>query len=84
MMAPEFVSSPLTLNTGLKPGRKIHGERVASFSSEEKRGFTTLTIDTSRETNGRWTATARYFQEAAGEVYASHSYTLSNGRFNPD
>jgi alkaline phosphatase D len=83
-MAPEFVSSPLTRNTGLRGPRNIQWERVASFSSKEKRGFATLTIDTSRETNDNWTATLRYFQEAAATQYASRSYTLLNGQFNPD
>ncbi len=83
-MAPEFVSSPLTRNTGLRGPRDINRERVASFSSKEKRGFATLTIDTLRETNDNWTATIRYFQEAAATQYESRSYTLSNGQFNPD
>ena len=83
-MAPEFVSSPLTRNTGLRGPRDIDRERVASFSSKEKRGFATLTIDTSRETNDNWTATIRYFQEAAAAQYESRSYTLSNGQFNPN
>ncbi|WP_148685350.1 alkaline phosphatase D family protein [Candidatus Nitrosocosmicus hydrocola] len=83
-MAPEFVSSPLTRNTGLRGPRDIRGERVASFSSKEKRGFATLTIDTSRYTRDNWTATMRYFQEATGDQYQSRSYTLSNGQFNPD
>ena len=64
-MAPEFVSSPLTRNTGLRGPRDIKRERVASFSSKEKRGFATLTIDTLKETRDKWTATIRYFQEAA-------------------
>lgn len=83
-MAPEFVSSPLTLNTGLKKPRSIKRERVASFSSKENRGFATLTIDTLGETNDKWTATIRYFQEAAVSQYSSRSYTLSNGQFKPD
>ena len=83
-MAPEFVSSPLTRNTGLRGPRDVNRERVASFSSKEKRGFATLTIDTLRETNDNWTATIRYFQEAAATQYESRSYTLSNGQFNPD
>ena len=65
LMAPEFISSPLTRNSGLLEGRNPEDERVESFSSKDKRGFATLTIDTSRETDGRWTATIRYFQEAA-------------------
>ena len=83
-MAPEFVSSPLTRNTGLRGPRDIKRERVASFSSKEKRGFATLTIDTSKETNDNWTATIRYFQEAAATPYVSRTYTLLNGQFNPD
>ena len=83
-MAPEFVSSPLTRNTGLRGPRDINRERVASFSSKEKRGFATLTIDTSRETNDNWTATIRYFQEAAATPYVSRTYTLLNGQFNTD
>ncbi|WP_458744599.1 alkaline phosphatase D family protein [Candidatus Nitrosocosmicus sp. T] len=83
-MVPEFVSSPLTRNTGLRGPRNIQWERVASFSSKENRGFATLTIDTSRETNDNWTATIRYFQEAAATQYVSRSYTLLNGQFNPD
>ena len=83
-MAPEFVSSPLTHNTGLRGPRDIKRERVASFSSKEKRGFATLTIDTLRETDNNWTATIRYFQEAAAAQYEGRSYTLSNGQFNPD
>ena len=83
-MAPEFVSSPLTRNTGLRGPRDITRERVASFSSKEKRGFATLTIDTSRETNDNWTATIRYFQEAAATPYVSRTYTLLNGQFNTD
>jgi hypothetical protein len=83
-MAPEFVSSPLTRNTGLRGPRKINRERVASFSSKQNRGFATLTIDTLKETNDNWTATIRYFQEAGASQYASRSYTLLNGQFNPD
>ena len=83
-MAPEFVSSPLTRNSDLRESRAIKDERFASFPSDEKRGFATLTIDTSRRTRGNWTATVRYFQEAAAMKYASRSYTLSNGQFNPD
>ena len=83
-MAPEFVSSPLTRNTGLRGPRAIRKERVASFSSKDKRGFATLTIDTLRDSRDHWTATIRYFQEATGTQYESRSYTLSNGQFNPD
>lgn len=83
-MAPEFVSSPLTRNTGLRGPRKINRERVASFSSKQNRGFATLTIDTLKEINDNWTATIRYFQEAGAAQYASRSYTLLNGQFNPD
>ena len=83
-MAPEFVSSPLTRNTGLRGPRDIQGERVASFSSKEKRGFATLTIDTLKGTRDKWRATIRYFQEATGAQYERRSYTLSNGQFNPD
>jgi len=82
-MAPEFVSSPLTRNPGLRGPRDIQGERIASFSSKEKRGFATLTIDTLKGTRDNWTATIRYFQEANGAQYESRSYTLSNGQFNP-
>jgi len=82
-MAPEFVSSPLTMNSGLSGGREIEGERVESFSSKEKRGFATLTIDTSRENSDSWTATVRYLQEAAATLYESRVYTLTNGQFNP-
>lgn len=50
-IAPEFVSSPLTLNTGLiEEPETLTGEQVASFPTGEdhgKRGFTTVTIDTS-------------------------------------
>jgi alkaline phosphatase D len=83
-MAPEFVSSPLTRNTALRGPRDIRYERVASFSSKEKRGFATLTIDTLSDTRDKWTATIRYFQEATGAQYESRSYTLSNGQFNLD
>jgi len=83
-MAPEFVSSPLTHNTGLRGPRDIKRERVASFSSKEKRGFATMTVDTLRETDNNWTATIRYFQEAAAAQYEGRSYTLSNGQFIPD
>jgi len=61
-MAPEFVSSPLTRNTGLREHRDIKRERVASFSSKGKRGFATLTIDSLKETLDKWTATICYFQ----------------------
>jgi len=86
-MAPEFVSSPLTLNTPLQDARAIEGERVASFATKKgddgKRGFATLTIDTSKSIpDGGWTATVRYYQEAAAAQYESRSYTLSNGQFN--
>lgn len=83
-MAPEFVSSPLTRNTGLRGPRDIKGERVASFSSKEMRGFATLTIDTMKENKENWKATIRYFQEAAAAQYESRSYSLSDGQFNPD
>ena len=83
-MAPEFVSSPLTRNTGLKGPRAIRKERVASFSSKEKRGFATLTIDTLRDSRDNWTATICYFQEATGAQYESRTYTVSNGQFNLD
>ncbi|HKU83305.1 MAG TPA: alkaline phosphatase D family protein [Candidatus Nitrosocosmicus sp.] len=82
-MAPEFVSSPLTRNTGLRGPRSIQLERVASFSSKEKRGFATLTIDTLKETRDNWTATICYFQEAAAVQYERRSYILSNGQFTP-
>ena len=82
-MAPEFVSSPLTRNTGLRGPRNIQLERVASFSSKEKRGFATLTIDTLKETRDNWTATICYFQEAAAVQYEKRSYILSNGQFTP-
>lgn len=82
-MAPEFVSSPLTRNTGLSEHRDIKRGRVASFSSKEKRGFATLTIDTLKETRDKWTATICYFQEAAAVQYERRSYVLSNGQFTP-
>ena len=82
-MAPEFVSSPLTRNTGVRGPRDIKRERVASFSSKERRGFATLTIDTLKETRDKWTATIRYFQEAAVIQYEMRSYILSNGQFTP-
>ena len=82
-MAPEFVSSPLTRNTGLRGPRNIQLERVSSFSSKEKRGFATLTIDTLKETRDNWTATICYFQEAAAVQYEKRSYILSNGQFTP-
>lgn len=84
--APEFLSSPFTLNSPLKDPRDIEGERVASFGTKEddgKRGFATLTIDTSNATEGRWTATVRYYQEAAATRYESRSYVLMNGEFIP-
>jgi alkaline phosphatase D len=83
-MAPEFVSSPLTRNSGLRVSRDIKRERVASFSSTEKRGFATLTIDTLKGTRDNWTATICYFQEAAAIKYETRSYTLANGQFTLD
>jgi hypothetical protein len=88
-MAPEFLSSPLTRNTGLKDDpRAIVGERMASFASggdNGKRGFATLTIDTSnRIPDGNWTAEIRYHQEAAAAQYESRSYTLLDGQFKPN
>ena len=83
-MAPEFVSSPLTRNTDLSDGHEIEGERVASFSSTRYRGFATLTIVTSTEPEVDWTATVRYYQEAAANVYESRSYKVSNGQFIPE
>ena len=82
-MALEFVSSPLTRHTGLREPRDIQHERVTTVSSKEKRGFATLTIDTLRGTRDNWTATIRYFQEAGATQYASRSYIVSNGQFNP-
>jgi phosphodiesterase/alkaline phosphatase D-like protein len=85
-MAPEFVCSPLTMNTQLKDSRDIEGERVASFSTKEdggRRGFATLTIDTSEATTSMWTATVRYYQEAAATMYESRTYMLDNGGFVP-
>lgn len=86
-MVPEFVSSPLTINSDFTEGRDIEGERVASFPTsgdEGKRGFATLTIDVSRENTDNVKATVRYFQEAAAAQHQRRSYTLSNGQFNPD
>jgi hypothetical protein len=87
-MAPEFVSSPLTLNTDLEDDpREIEDERVASFptgGNDGRRGFATLTIDASSSIpDGNWTATVRYYQEAAAAQYQMRSYILSNGQFNP-
>ncbi len=61
-MTSELVSSPLILNTGLRRSHDIKPERVASFSSKEKQGFATLTIDTLKEIRDNWTATVCYFQ----------------------
>ncbi len=85
-MAPEFCSSPLTNNTDLQDeGAEIEGERAASFATggdDGKRGFATLTLDTtSPNPEGKWSATVRYYQEAAVAQYESRSYTLSNGQF---
>ena len=87
-IAPEFVSSPLTLNTGLidEPDT-LSGEQVASFPTGEdhgKRGFTTVTIDTSNAIpDGHWTAVIGYYQEAAAIPYATRTYTMNNGEFRP-
>jgi phosphodiesterase/alkaline phosphatase D-like protein len=87
-MAPEFGSAPMTSNTDLADdGNDLERERVASFPTggdEGKRGFATLTVDTSRSLpNGQWTATVRYYQEAAAMKYESRTYLLANGQFNP-
>jgi hypothetical protein len=84
MMAPEFVSSPLTDNSGLSDPRELDGELVASFSSERYRGFATLTIVTSTNPAIEWKATVRYYQEAAANNYESRSYKLENGQFKPE
>lgn len=84
-MAPEFSSSPLTRNTPLEDARDLEDERVASFGTsgdEGKRGFATLTIDTT-DPDGNWSAIVRYYQEAAGAQHQSRSYTVSNGEFVP-
>src|SRR5215213_1187333 len=85
--APEFVSSPLTKNTGGKGSRANENERVWSSPTsgdDGKRGFATLTIDTSSDKTNNWTATVRYFQEAAAAPpYESRSYTLCDGQFHP-
>ncbi len=84
-MAPEFIASPLTRNTDLSKGHDIEGERVASFPTggdNGKRGFATLSIDTTIA-GGKWTANVSYYQEAAGAIYESRSYVLSSGQFNP-
>lgn len=89
-MAPEFTSSPLTRNSGkTSKGRKIEGERVASFPTkgdDGRRGFATLTIDTSNSTpEGNWTATVRYYQEAAVAQYEKQrKYRLTGGHFLPE
>ncbi len=85
-IAPEIVSSPLTLNTDLHDDpQSLDGERVASFPSggdNGKRGFTTVTLDTSNAIpDGNWTAVIRYYQEAAAIPYATRSYTMNNGEF---
>jgi hypothetical protein len=86
-MAPEFISSPLTKNTGGKGSRDIEKERVWSHKTagdNGKRGFATLTIDTSSDKPDNWTATVRYFQEAAAaRPYESRSYILCDGQFHP-
>jgi len=87
-MAPEFMCTPLTLNTGLSDdGRSIEGERVASFPSggdDGRRGFATLTIDTTDpDPEGNWTATIRYYQEAAATMYYEGTYALDDGQFLP-
>lgn len=83
--APEFVSSPLTLNSDLiNNPNAIEGERVASFPSggeNGKRGFTTLTIETHAE-HLRWSASVKYFQEQPQLLpYASHLYFVDDGEF---
>jgi phosphodiesterase/alkaline phosphatase D-like protein len=86
-MAPEFMSTPLTDNDPTSGARPVEGERVASFPSEgdgARRGFATLTIDTTDpEPDGNWTATVRYYQEAAATMYHERSYTLADGQFVP-
>lgn len=83
-MAPEFSSSPFTLNTDLEDSRPIAGERVAFFptgGSNGKRGFATLTIQPSPDTRDNWRATVWYYQEAYAAPYASRTYVTSNGQF---
>ena len=86
-MAPEFSSSPLTRNTDLKDDRDLEDERVASFGTkgdDGKRGFATLTIDTTNpDPENNWSAITRYYQEAAVAQHQSRSYTLTNGQFTP-
>jgi hypothetical protein len=85
-MAPEFVSSPLTLNSGLEnEAIDIEGEMVWSHpsgGSKGKRGFATLTIQPLIDTPDNWRATIRYFQEAFAYPYAEFTYVTSNGQFN--
>ena len=86
-MAPEFLSSPLTLNSGLEDeAEDIEGERVWSHpsgGSKGRRGFATLTIQTSTDILDNWRATVRYFQEAFAAPYAEFTYVTSNGQFIP-
>jgi hypothetical protein len=65
----------------------LGGERLASFPTggpNGRRGFATLTLDTRLETDSRWTATVRYYQEAGVTEYESRAFVLQNGEFALD
>jgi alkaline phosphatase D len=85
--ALELVSSPFTNNTDLEDqSGPIGGERLARFptgGAAGRRGFATLTLDTRSETEGKWTATVRYYQEAGASEYESRLFVLDNGEFVP-
>ena len=86
VIAPEFVSSPLTHNDEERTNDLV-GERVASFSAADtngRRGFAVLTIDTSNSIpEGNWTATVTYHREVARVRYATLTFVLQNGQFRP-
>jgi len=75
MQAPEFICSPLSLNSKVKQTTTLDGERVWNANNK---GFATLDIDTTSRDPARWTVQANYFDqdEITTTPYATRLYTL--------
>ena len=85
--APEFVSSPIGLNSSTRPAQTIEGERIRSFASEgpdAKRGFATLEIDTTdAEPEGNWSLRVKFHKDTGitTSPYLVDVYTVEKGQF---